>query len=253
MTPEAQLYLEEGLRHVRQVRAQGPDDDKVRLAVARFVGAVEAMQVAGLLTNEEHIDWMHLVDATADGRGGRLDTSPNFPGVHTSLGGQHHLMGTAPGSPPPAPPPPPPPIPKFIRMVPGPNGEVEFYGGRLSIMGVELFDAYANIRWRLSPPPDRGAVPGETSPVEVDMAGLPDEERARLRRAPRAGRFPWLASRFAVTDDVGTVYDSGGGSWSATGDVETGDIGLRPAPPPEATELIIDAIGVIIRVPLSRS
>src|SRR6266481_4977325 len=102
-----------------------PQDEGVRLAVERFLGALEAMQV---------------VDATADGRGGPLTTSPHFPGGHISLGGPRHMLGPIPGSPPPPPPPQPPPTPRFVRMVPGPEGDIEFYGGRLNIMGVELYD-----------------------------------------------------------------------------------------------------------------
>jgi hypothetical protein len=203
------------------------------------------MHVAGLLTSEEMVDWMHLLDATADGRGGRLESSPHSPGMHVSLGGPRAILAPIPG----APPPPPPPIPKFIRMIPGPEGELEFYGGRLSIMGVELFDDHVSVLWRLSPAPQRGAVPGEKPPVEVGLAGLPESERARLRLARRSTRMPWLASRFQVTDDVGTEY-SQLGAVTSSGSLEMGTIELTPAPPPEATELIIDAVGVIIRVPL---
>lgn len=81
------------------------------------------------------------------------------------------------------------------------------------------------------------------------MTGLHETERARLRGAVRSHRTPWLASRFQVTDDVGSEYGQLGGMTSS-GSVETGTIDLRPAPPPEATELIIDAIGVVIRLPL---
>ena len=246
---EAQCFLEDGLQHVRRVRDRGPDDRPVHQAVTRLLGSVEAMHVAGLLTTEEMVDWMHLVDATADGRGGRLENAPYSPGMQVSLGGARAMLGPIPGAPPAPPPPPPPPVPKFIRMVPGHEGELEFYGGRLSIMGVELFDDHASILWRLSPPPQRGAVPGEKPPADVDMTGLPETERARIRTAGRSHRMPWLASRFQVTDDVGTEYGQLG-SMTSSGSVETGTIDLTPAPPPGATELTIDAIGVTIRLPL---
>lgn len=134
-------------------------------------------------------------------------------------------------------------------MLPGTQGELEFYGGRLAILGVELYDVTTVVLWRVAPAPRRGALPDERPPVEVDMAGLPDAERARLTSAWRAHRFPDISSRFRVSDDVGTEY-AGGGSWHAAGAEEMGRMELRPAPPPAATELIIDAIGVVIRVPL---
>lgn len=142
---EAQRFLEDGLQHVRRVRDRGPDDRPVRQAVARLLGSVEAMHVAGLLTSEEMVDWMHLLDATADGRGGRLENSPYSSGMQWSLGGPRSVLAPIPGARPSPPPPPPPPVPKFIRMVPGHEGELEFYGGRLSVMGVELFDDHASV------------------------------------------------------------------------------------------------------------
>jgi hypothetical protein len=119
MTPEVHRYLEGGLQHLGELRHNPLEDEAARLWVARFSGALEALQVAELLTDDEFGDWMDHLGTAAAGSGAPVHTSPDFPGPLVSVS----YITRVPGSPPP-PPPPPVVIPR-CRVIPGQAAQVQ--------------------------------------------------------------------------------------------------------------------------------
>lgn len=79
--------------------------------------------------------------------------------------------------------------------MPAPNEEHDFYGGRLRIVGVELYETEMALHWRMAPLPDvDAALPEEAAARERDTLGLPEDERERIRQRRLGfgrGRRPW--------------------------------------------------------------
>jgi hypothetical protein len=255
MEPQVQAYLAGRLLTLRELaRHNRPDDHSLRETLAHVAGALEALRAAGALTDEEHTDWQQRafesaqIEPTASSRAA-VWTGYNAGNPVSTM--QVAAKAGAPAAPPPRPAPVFPMAPaRFVRLVPAPDDERDFFGGRLRIIGVELYDTEAAVHWRLAPLPDMAlAMPEETRAFERDIAGLPEEEARRLRPR-RPGPF-LLADRFTIGDDAGTSYTRRGGGAQASDMQASGRIVVVPPPPPEARELRVDALGEVFTIPLA--
>lgn len=93
---------------------------------------------------------------------------------------------------------------RFRGLVAGRDEEVDFFGGKLRIVGIELYENSCYLLWRMAPLPDIAlALPEESAALERDIEGLPESERQQVLLGHR-GVFQF-ASRFSVTDDQGTL------------------------------------------------
>lgn len=251
VTPEAQRYLAERLALLRQLRVSpGNPADAIRSTIAHVGGALEAFRLLGAVSEVEMADWL---SRAIEAGGGERPSAPPAP-VTKTINAATSLSATLravrlPGGPEPAAPPAPLPPARFLRLVPVSDGEVDFFGGRLRILGVELYDREAAILWRMAPLPDLElALPNESAALQRDTEGLPETDRHRLRMT--RGNVFGLAQRFVVRDDLGNEYRNAGGGGGGGGDEATGRLVVRPAPPQEAAVFVVDALGHELRVPL---
>jgi hypothetical protein len=167
------------------------------------------------------------------------------------------------------------PRPNFVRWLPGPDNEYELYGGRLRILGVEVYDVLVRVGWRAAPMPDaaslfvhysmptmrrRGALEpaaaaGSHNLVvrlahEIEHAGGWPTEKTKKELEDHLGLF--LATAFGgIADDVGTVYLGRGGATYVGSDGITGTHDLHPAPPLDASKLTITWLDLTVDIPLS--
>jgi hypothetical protein len=247
VNPDAQAYLARRLALLRELtsRPNGGGDEAKRQSMAHITGALEAFRALGAVSDDEFLDWFERAGEAAGGSRGAVWTGYTA----TASASSRADIGRAANAPAV---PWPPPLAQFVRLVPAPNEEREWFSGRLRFIAVELYDIEAVILWRMAPLPDvTQALPGETEAFARDIEGLPDEERRRMHL--RRPNVLHLANRFGVTDDAGTAYAVRGGGASSTDRMAVGQLAIQPAPPPSAQQLSVDALGEVFTIPLSAS
>ncbi|MGI0130166.1 MAG: hypothetical protein ACREEC_08475, partial [Thermoplasmata archaeon] len=239
MNLEAQRYLAQQLAQLRESRRHGAGARGERSVIAHFSGALHAFRVVGAVSDEEVSDWMGRALEAAGG-------PPSIVGRASITLESGQVVGRV--GPPRGAVPPPEDLPRFLRLVPAPNEEYEFYGGHLRIVGVELYETEMAVHWRMAPLPDvDAALPEDAEAAELDTLGLPEDERQRFRL--KRQRDNWkLLKHFLVTDDAGHRYRSSGGGASGSLDVLVGRLILTPGLQEDATALVIDALGLVITV-----
>lgn len=226
MNPQAQYHLATRLQQLRRAPFRPGAAALTSALMAQYAGALEAFMVLGAVSAEELAEWMDRGKEALEGSRQGVAEAPHLASLKAEPVG-----------------------PQFVRLLPAPEAESDFFGGRLRILGLEIYDVQVVVLWRTCPEPNADmALAAEVAARRRDMEGLPEIDRQRVL-SHRFSAFE-LATRFRVTDDVGTTYTmiSGGGLGEAT--CTTGRLGLSPAPPREATALTIDALGLMIRLPL---
>jgi hypothetical protein len=113
------------------------------------------------------------------------------------------------------------------------------YGGRIQILGVELYSDSATVNWRLAPLPDYEAVfAAELAEQAPDLDGLPEDYQKILR--DKLIRQLQMRRKFVtLADDVGTQYLSTGGGSGGGGNGTRGHTDFRPAVPANARKLTV--------------
>ena len=238
MTPEAQQYLAQQVAFMRQEPGHtGGRVDAANTALAHFGTALRALQAVGAVTQEEFDDWMGRArDASGWDAVTELRRRARAGIVHPAAASTHEE----------------PPFPRFVRLVPAPNEEYEFHGGRIRIIGVEVFDTQMILHWRMAPPPDMDlAFPEVAEAEEQETDGLPVEERAKFRWR-RVSRNWHILGAFQIADDAGNTYDAHA-SFGSSGSITVGQHVITPALRDGATALVVDALGFRIAVPLLTS
>jgi hypothetical protein len=125
-------------------------------------------------------------------------------------------------------------------------------GGRIQIMGVELYDSQVGIAYRLAPLPNIEAVIREKLAAhDEETRDLPPEDRHRLRM-----KFEYRLNRSAepginLSDDVGTKYHSTMSTCGGGDDERVGRTRFEPAVPRSAAKLFVGWGDVSFAVPLS--
>jgi len=114
------------------------------------------------------------------------------------------------------------------------------FGGRIQILGIEIYDTRVGVAYRLAPLPNVESVIREVlSDHDKTTEHLPTEERARLR-----AEFEYKMNRAAepgltLTDDLDTPYHPTSSSGGGGGNERVGRTQFEPAFPPGATKLVV--------------
>ena len=223
MDQRAQAFLASkvDLARSRDAWADGSDENVVRNMLVGFQAAVEALRSTGLVSPEEEHDWQNRM-LVAVGR----EPLPPLPGPgHARI---VNLAGSGRGSIPtphevPA---------EFKRQIAPAVAVIDVpYGGRLQVLGVELYDSQLAVSWRLAPLPDPDAMfAADLAAHERDTEGLSSEQRDELRRRLLFGLRRRYMRGIRVTDDAATAYFRSGGSASGRSSELTGTSGLFSSP-----------------------
>ena len=114
------------------------------------------------------------------------------------------------------------------------------FGGRIQILGVELYDTCVGVAYRLAPLPNVESVIREVlSDHDKSTEHLPAEERKRLR-----AEFEFRMNRAAepgliLTDDLGTPYHATSSNGGGGGNERVGRTQFYPAIPRGTTKLVV--------------
>jgi hypothetical protein len=130
---------------------------------------------------------------------------------------------------------------RFLRMIPveDPDQPLPF-GGRVQILGIELYDSCVGVAYRLAPLPNVESVMREVlADHDKGTEHLPDQERKRLR-----GKFELRMNRAAetgivLTDDLGTAYHATSSHGGGGGNERVGRTQFVPPIPREVTQLVV--------------
>jgi hypothetical protein len=246
MDPNAQAYLAEQISHARlgPPVAAGDEHEWKQRTLRAFQAAVGALRAVAALSPAEAEEWTnHLLVAL-----GERPLEPAQPGTirlfSFAKGGRHRQ----------ARPPDPPPDSVFLGLVPAeqPDRPLE-HGGRLQILGVELYSDAVTVTWRLAPEPDYEVLfADELAEQAPDLEGLPEPQRQRLRRQ-LVQRLQMQRRPFLLADDVGTEYHQMGGGSSTGQRGKRGHTDFLPGVPADARVLSLTWGGdTTFEVPLHR-
>jgi hypothetical protein len=225
MDPFAQAHLSELLAAARL----GPPASGVALdeyksrSLMSFSAALAALKGVGAIADEDMADWTNRMLVALGEE--PLEPLPEIAGVKRA-----RLINFG-GKRPPRPPDPPP-SSRFIALVPvaEPDRPLE-YGGRIQILGVELYSDKVAVNWRLAPMPDYEAVfAAELAEQEPDLEGLSDDFKKILRNK-LVQRLQMQKRFISLVDDVGTQYRPTGGGSGGGGDERRGHSDFGPGVP----------------------
>lgn len=256
VTPEALQYLQrrlDDLRNQRLMPLGGERPDVVSSTLAHAGGALEALRGLGLISHEEMIEWNARFWEAITG-----EPLPSAPTQEEVVGSATSVsQATAVAVPVPGVEVPPPPTPRFQsigfrRLIPGPDEERALGPGVLRVLALVVYEDGVEVDWLLSLPPDSDLFAAERNAVAGELDALPADEQAR-RLQDRDVHLRWavMPRDFALSDDVGTVYErQGGGAHGGFVSVR-GQQGFAPTLPPQATRVGVDADGVSFTVPVA--
>lgn len=247
MDPFAQAHLSELLSAARigsPVPSGDPDEHKAR-TFAAYNAALAALKGVGAISDEEMADWTNRMLVVL----GEAPLEPLPPGGMRAISFGRKRPSR------PHRPPDPPPVSRFLGLVAvdEPDRPLE-YGGRIQILGVELYSDKVSVNWRLAPLPDPEALfADELADQEPDIDGLSDDFK-KILRDKLMERLRMQRRSVTVTDDVGTQYWSTGGGSGGGGNERRGHSDFAPGIPSEARELKVrwDEMEFEVRLPPSR-
>jgi hypothetical protein len=231
--PFAQAHLSELLSAARlgsPVPSADPREDKAR-SLMIFNAALSALKGVGAISDEDITDWTNRMLVALGEE--PLETLPEMVGVKRmrliNFGGKR-----------PPRPPDPPPLSRFIALVPVNEPDQPLaYGGRIQILGVELYSDKVAVNWRLAPMPDYEAVfADELADQEPDLEGLSDEFK-KILREKLVHRLQMQKRFISLVDDVGTGYRSTGGGSGGGGNERRGNSDFAPGVPANARRLTV--------------
>ena len=246
MDPFAQAHLSELLSAARmrpRVPPADPAEQKSRTLIA-YQAALAALKGVGAISAEEMTDWTNRMLVVL----GEDPLGPLPPGTIRviNFGGNDSQSPERPPDPPPA--------SKFLGLVPAnePDRPLE-YGGRIQILGVELYSDKVSVNWRLAPLPDPELLfAAELAEQEPDLEGLSDDFK-KILRDKLMHRLQMQKRSLTLTDDLGTEFRSTGGGSGGGGNERRGHSDFLPAVPVEAARLKVLWDDVEFVVPLSSS
>ena len=238
MNEDVQRYLAGQVAMARARLARPADaEEHQRAGMLSFSGGLNALRGTNAITAEEHDDWTNrmLVALGQEPMESLPDVGPNTAVMRAVA----WSSDTAPMPPPPAPP-----VSRFLRVIPGPDVEVEVSGGRARVLAIEMYDNSVAITWRLAPKPDFDPLHAfELAATERDTEGLPPRDRDRVRDIVRRGLERNHLQQIGLTDDVGTEYNAAGSGWSGGMNEMHGRATFWSAVPDGASELYVELLG----------
>jgi hypothetical protein len=248
MDQNAQAHLAELISLARVGPHAGDLDAWKSRAFGGFSSAIAALRAVGAVGPEEAEDWTNrMMVALGEEPLEPLESIPGVIRVRAISFGQN-------GEPVP---PSPPPASRFLALVPAnePDRPLD-YGGRVQILGVELYSDKVTVNWRLAPEPDYEAVFAvELSEQEDDLEGLPDLQRSHMRQQ-LVHRLQMQRRFVRLSDDLGTEYQGRGGGSGGGGNEKRGHTDFLPGAPPEARYLTVtwgDDLQFAVQLPSDRA
>jgi hypothetical protein len=233
MDPRAQTYLAQSITAAREgppPLVVDPDEWRSR-TLGSFSSALGALVAVGAVSQDETADWSNRMLVALGHE--PLEPLPSLPGSNSvrlvSFGGQR-----------PPRPPDPPPASTFLGLVPvyEPDRPLA-YGGRLQVLGVELYSDKITVNWRLAPEPDYEMVfASELAEQETDLEGLPESHRQHLRKQ-LIQRLQMRRRFVRLGDDIGTEYVPRGGGTSGGGNEKRGHTDFLPGVPEGVKQLAV--------------
>ena len=245
MDPFAQAHLSELLSDARMgppVPPADPDQQKARTLMT-FNAALAALKGVGAISDEEMAEWTNRMLVAL----GEEPLEPLPPGMGTtrwiSFGGKGATSAVRP--------PDPPPESRFVALVPADEADRPLaYGGRIQILGVELYSDKFSVNWRLAPLPDPIALfAPELAEQEPDLDGLSDDFK-KILRDKLIHRLQMQRRSLSVADDVGTEFHSTGGGSGGGSNEQRGHTDFAPGVPAHATRLTVRWDDLEFAVPL---
>jgi hypothetical protein len=246
MDPFAQAHLSELLAAARMeplVPPLDPDEHRARTMIA-YNAALEALKGVGAISQDEMTDWTNRMLVVLGQE--PLEPMSRSRARIVNFGAKPAQRAQRP--------PDPPPESRFICLVPAnePDRPLE-YGGRIQILGVELYTHSVTVNWRLAPLPDPEALfADELAAQEPDIEGLPDDFRTILRDKLKE-RLQMQRRSLSLSDDVGTDYRFTGGGGGGGANERRGHADFTPGVPAEAQTLIVSWDQMKFEVPLPPS
>jgi len=241
MEPETQWYLAEALSDARSRRGIRDDYETKQNQLSHFAGVLAGFRYLGSVTQEEEQLWFRKMLIAL----GYEPPGPAPPGTAQAIYvGDPVKRPAAPSQPDSA--------PEFIRSQLGPDEEFDWHGGRIRVIGVELYDAEVVVRWRVSPEPDVEAVfPSEMEALEQDLLGLEEWAATELRDKGKQNLRMMRLYKFGLRDDLGTPYVAKGSGHGGRPHEMTGSVRFEPAPPPGVSMLTLSWLGLDVPIPLA--
>jgi hypothetical protein len=232
MDPFAQAHLSELLARARIGPHPGVHDaaEFKGRTLMTFNAALNALKGVGAVSEEEMADWMNRMLVAL----GEEALKPLPPGTARliNFGGSRREHASRP--------PDPPPESRFLGLVPvhGPDRPLD-YGGRIQILGVELYSDKVSINWRLAPLPDPDALfAAELAEQEPDLDGLSDDFKKILRDKLKH-HLQMQRRSMTLSDDVGTDFRWTGGGAGGGGNERRGHSDFTPGVPSKTIRLIV--------------
>jgi hypothetical protein len=251
MDPFAQAHLSELLSAARlgpPVPGFDPVEHKTR-SLMTFSAALAALKGVGAVSDEDVADWTNRM-LVAIGEE-PLESLPEIAGVSRARLINFNFGGERPPRPPD-----PPPLSRFIALVPVNEPDRPLaYGGRIQILGIELYSDKVAINWRLAPMPDYEAVfAAELADQEPDLEGLSDDFK-KILREKLVHRLQMHKRFISLVDDVSTEYRSTGGGSGGGGNERRGNSDFAPGVPENARRLTVrwDEMDFDVQLPSGRT
>ena len=250
MTPETLRYLQRRLDDVRNLRLMRLDHERpdvISSTLASAGGTLEALRGVGLISHEEFTEWSARFWEAITGE--RLPAGPT-KGEESRTETSVTETATAIAIPVPGVEVPAPATPRFQsigfrRLIPGPDDEQALGPGVVRILALVVYEDGVEVDWLFSLPPNDDTYAAERDAVAGELDALPPDEQARRLR-DREHHLRWAAAPrdFALSDDLGTVYERQGGGASGGFVTIRGHQGFAPTLDPEATHAYVDADGL---------
>ena len=232
MDPFAQAHLSELLADARMGPPVPPVDPNVQRGrtLMTFNAALAALKGVGAVSDEEMADWTNRMLVAMGGE----PLEPLPPGTVRlfNFGGK--------GAQRLARPPDPPPESKFLRLIPVDQPDRPLaYGGRIQILGVELYSDKVSVNWRLAPLPDPESMfADELAEQQRDLEGLSDDFK-KILRDKLIQRLQMQRRSLTLADDLGTEFWSTGGGSGGGGVERRGHSDFAPGVPVQAKRLTV--------------
>jgi hypothetical protein len=243
MDPFAQAHLSELLATARlgpHSLARDTDDHKPRTLMT-FHAALAALKGVGAISDEEMTDWSNRMLVAL----GEQPLEPVPPGTARLISFRRKRSQASPRQPDP------PPDSRFVGLVPVKQPDRPLpYGGRIQLLGVELYSDKISVNWRISPLPDPEAMfADELAAQAPDLEGLSDDFK-KILRDKLIRRLQMQRRSVSVTDDLGTAFRPTGGGSGGGGNERRGHSDFAPGLRAEATRLTVRWDEVEFEVPL---
>jgi hypothetical protein len=233
MDPFAQAHLSELLAAARlgpPVPSVEPDEHNSR-SLMTFSAAIAALKGVGAISDQDIADWTNRMLVALGEE--PLDPLPQIAGVSRA-----RLINFG-GTPPPRLPDPPP-LSRFIALVPVDEPDRPLaYGGRIQILGVEIYSDKVAVNWRLAPIPDYEAVfAAELAEQEPDLEGLSHDFK-KILREKLVQRLQMRKRFISLVDEAGTPYRPMGGGSGSGGNERRGHSDFAPGVPATGRRLTV--------------